>query len=96
MSLSQEAFKPAAKKQDQCWGTQQYRDDSQRGMLMTTSNRGAQANIDPEITEKLRTSKYNIQTTIISEYSNAKNRGTVFTNPKFSSCWKNLFSVGEL
>jgi hypothetical protein len=29
-------------------------------MLMTTTNRGAQANMEPEIAEKLRTSKHNI------------------------------------
>ena len=53
---------------------------------MTTTNRGAQTNLDAEINDKLRVTKHNIQRTIISEYSNAKNRGTVFTNPKFSSC----------
>ena len=71
MALSQDVFKHAATKEDQCWSTKQYRDDEQRVNLMNSTNRGAQSNIDPEISEKLRTSKHNIQTTIISEYSNA-------------------------
>ena len=79
-------FAPAAKRQDNYWDTQRYRDADQRSALMTTTNRGAQLNTETELMEKLRTSKHNIQRTIISEYSNAKNRGTVFTAPKFSSC----------
>ncbi len=51
-----------------------------------TTNRQAQNNVDTEITEKLRVTKHNIKVTNISEYSNALNRGRVFTNPKFSSC----------
>ena len=53
---------------------------------MQTSDRDAQANFDVEVMEKLREKKYNIQRTIITEYSDAKNRGTVFVNAKFSSC----------
>ena len=68
------------------WGTQQYRDPDQRGNLNVTTTRGATNNIDPEITERLRETKHNIKVTNISEYSNALNRGRVFTNPKFSSC----------
>ena len=68
------------------WGTQQYRDPDQRGNLNITTTRGATNNIDPEITERLRETKHNIKVTNISEYSNALNRGRVFTNPKFSSC----------
>jgi len=68
------------------WGTQQYRDPGQRGNLNVTTTRGATNNIDPEITERLRETKHNIKVTNISEYSNALNRGRVFTNPKFSSC----------
>ena len=53
---------------------------------MATTNREAQSNFDTEVMERLRESKYNIQRTIITEYSDAKNRGTVFVNAKFSSC----------
>ena len=68
------------------WGSQQYRDPEMRGELNVTTNRGVQNNLDPEISEKLRETKYNMRVTSISEYSNALNRGRVFTNPKFSSC----------
>jgi len=85
-ALSAEVFKPTAKREDQCWANEKYRDSHHREQLMTTTDRGAQSNFDTEMMEKLRTSKHNIQRTIISEYSNAKNRGTVFTAPKFSSC----------
>ena len=68
------------------WQSQQYRDNEQRGQLNGTTNRVTQNNIDPEIAEKLRETKHNIKVTNISEYSNALNRGRVFTNPKFSSC----------
>merc|ERR1712166_290391 len=85
-ALSAEVFKPTAKREDLCWATEKYRDQEHRAQLMTTTDRGAQSNFDTEMMEKLRTSKHNIQRTIISEYSNAKNRGTVFTAPKFSSC----------
>ena len=68
------------------WQSQQYRDSDQRQHLNQTTQRGAQNNIDPEIAEKLRETKHNIKVTNISEYSNALNRGRVFTNPKFSSC----------
>ena len=53
---------------------------------MGTTNRKAQDNCDTEVMERLRQNKYNIQRTIITEYSDAKNRGTVFVNAKFSSC----------
>ena len=79
-------FEVAAKKQSLMWGSQQYRDNEHRGQLNVTTNRNAQNNIDPEISEKLRETKHNIKVTNISEYSNALNRGRVFTNPKFSSC----------
>ena len=68
------------------WASQQYRDEGQRVNLNVTSSRGTQNNIDPEIMERLRETKHNIKVTNISEYSNALNRGRVFTNPKFSSC----------
>ena len=68
------------------WQSQQYRDAGQRVNLNVTSSRGTQNNIDPEIMERLRETKHNIKVTNISEYSNALNRGRVFTNPKFSSC----------
>ena len=57
-----------------------------RSQLNVTTDRGAQNNLYFEITEKLRETKYNLRVTNISEYSNALNRGRVFTNPKFSSC----------
>lgn len=85
-ALSPETFEIPAKKNSAIWSTKQYRDDEHRQQLMTTTDRAVQSNLDPEISEKLRSTKHNIQRTIISEYSNAKNRGTVFTNPKFSSC----------
>jgi len=57
-----------------------------RQHLINTTMRSTQNNIDPEIADKLRETKYNLRVTNISEYSNALNRGRVFTNPKFSSC----------
>ena len=76
----------SAKRQSKIWETQQYRGDDHRKQLMTTTDRDAQSNFDTEVMEKLREKKYNIQRTIITEYSDAKNRGTVFVNAKFSSC----------
>ena len=85
-SLDPSVFEVTAKKQSLMWQSQQYRDAEQRGNLNNTTSRGATNNIDPEITERLRETKHNIKVTNISEYSNALNRGRVFTNPKFSSC----------
>ena len=68
------------------WETHQYRDEAHREQLMNTTNRETQSNFDTEVMERLRTDKYNIQRTIITEYSDAMNRGTVFVNAKFSSC----------
>ena len=85
-SLDPSVFEVPAKKQSLMWQSQQYRDQGQRGNLNVTSSRGTQNNIDPEIMERLRETKHNIKVTNISEYSNALNRGRVFTNPKFSSC----------
>mmetsp|Transcript_10669 Transcript_10669/g.13229 ORF Transcript_10669/g.13229 Transcript_10669/m.13229 type:complete len:99 (-) Transcript_10669:227-523(-) len=85
-SLDPQVFEVTAKKQSLMWQSQQYRDADQRSHLNNTSSRGAQNNIDPEIMERLRETKHNIKVTNISEYSNALNRGRVFTNPKFSSC----------
>jgi hypothetical protein len=85
-SLDPEVFEVAAKKKSLMWESQQYRDEDQRKALNQTTNRGAQGNIDQEIAEKLRETKFNLKVTNISEYSNACNRGRVFTNPKFSSC----------
>ena len=96
-SLDPSVFEVPAKKQSLMWQSQQYRDQGQRGnlnvtssrgtpQLDVTSSRGTQNNIDPEIMERLRETKHNIKVTNISEYSNALNRGRVFTNPKFSSC----------
>ena len=85
-SLDPSVFEVTAKKQSLMWQSQQYRDADQRKHLSNTTQRGMQNNIDPEIMEKLRETKHNIKVTNISEYSNALNRGRVFTNPKFSSC----------
>ena len=85
-SLDPSVFEVPAKKQSLMWQSQQYRDAGQRVNLNVTSSRGTQNNIDPEIMERLRETKHNIKVTNISEYSNALNRGRVFTNPKFSSC----------
>jgi hypothetical protein len=83
--LSAEVFEVAAKRNAPLWKTEQYKDESSRGQLTTTMNRQQQA-YDAEIAQKMRTDKFNIRVTNISEYSNAINRGRVFTNPKFSSC----------
>ena len=80
-ALSPEAFEISAKKNSTIFKSGAYSGE------YATTGRTAQANYDPEIVDKLREQKFNIQRTIISEYSNAKNRGTVFFNPKFSSCW---------
>ena len=69
------------------WSTQQYKDEESRKMLNTTTNRVTQENVDTEIADKLRETKFNLKCTNISEYGNAVNRGRVFINPKFSSCW---------
>ena len=45
-----------------------------------------QSNLDYDKSESMRETNHNILVTNISEYSNALNRGRVFTNPKFSSC----------
>ena len=79
-------FEVSAKKHSLMWSSQQYRDPEMRTQLNATTNRAGQNNLDFEITEKLRETKYNLRVTNISEYSNALNRGRVFTNPKFSSC----------
>jgi hypothetical protein len=75
-----------AKREAKNWKSQQYRDEEHRGQLNVTTNRAVQDNVDIELTEKLRVNQHNIKVTNISEYSNALNRGRVFTNPKFSSC----------
>ena len=85
-SLDPSVFEVAAKKHSLMWSSQQYRDSDHRGQLTQTTNRVAQDNLDHEISEKLRETKYNLKVTNISEYSNAVNRGRVFINPKFSCC----------
>ena len=85
-SLDPSAFEVSAKKHSLMWQSQQYRDSDQRGNLNVTTSRGVQGNLDQDITERLRETRHNIKVTNISEYSNALNRGRVFTNPKFSSC----------
>lgn len=85
-SLDPEVFEVSAKKHSLMWSSKQYRDEEQRKHLNMTTNRDVQNNFDPEIAEKLRETKFNMRVTPISEFSNALNRGRVFTNPKFSSC----------
>ena len=85
-SLDPDVFEVAAKKKSLMWSTQQYKDEESRKALNQTTNRVTQANIDPEIADKLRETKFNLKVTNISEYGNAVNRGRVFINPKFSSC----------
>ena len=85
-NLDPSTFKVSAKVNSNIWDTQQYRDSAHREQLMKTTNRETQSNFDTEVMERLRTDKYNIQRTIITEYSDAMNRGTVFVNAKFSSC----------
>ena len=85
-ALSPETFQVSAKINSKIWDTQQYRDEHHRQQLMQTTNRDTQSNFDVEVMERLRQDKYNIQRTIITEYSDAMNRGTVFVNAKFSSC----------
>jgi hypothetical protein len=50
----------SAKRSSKIWETQQYRDDEHRKLLMRTTDREAQSNLDTEVMEKLRESKYNI------------------------------------
>ena len=85
-SLDPEVFEVSAKKHSLMWSSKQYRDEEQRKHLNMTTNRNVQSNYDAEIAEKLRETKFNMRVTPISEFSNALNRGRVFTNPKFSSC----------
>ena len=86
-ALSKETFQVSAKINSKIWDSHQYKDEEHRKLLMTTTNRDNQANNnDTELMERLRVSKNNIQRTIITEYSDAMNRGTVFVNAKFSSC----------
>ena len=85
-SLDPSVFTVPAKKVSHMWQSQQYRDADQRQTLNETTQRGTMLEMDPEIAERLRERKHNIKVTNISEYSNALNRGRVFTNPKFSSC----------
>ena len=70
---------------DDMWRSKKYKDPEFRKELTNSSTRVAQG-YDPVASEMLRTSKFNIQKTPISEFSNASHSGTVFVNPKFSSC----------
>eukprot|EP00347_Sterkiella_histriomuscorum_P023575 403334117 len=84
-SLHPEVFEVSAKRNAPIWKTEQYKDNDFRQTLNTTTNRNIQQ-YDAEIAQKMRITKHNIKVTNISEYSNAINRGSVFTNPKFQSC----------
>ena len=82
---SPEVFEVSAKRNAPLWKTEQYKQPEFRQDLTTTVKREV-LQYDPEIAEKMKSTKHNIKVTNISEYSNALNRGRVFTNPKFSSC----------
>ena len=85
--LDPETFEVTAKKCSTMWNNSQYKDTEFRKDLNQTTNRIAQAQLpDQEMLENMRTKDFNNRVTNISEYSNALNRGRVFTNPKFSSC----------
>ena len=85
--LDPSTFEVAAKKQSTMWQSEQYKDTDFRKDLLQTTNRIAQDNLpDRELLENMRVKDFNNRVTIISEYSNALNRGRVFINPKFSSC----------
>ena len=86
-SLDPETFEVAAKKHSSIWNNMQYKDKEFREDLMQTCDRIAQGQLpEQELLEKMRSTEFNNRVTNISEYSNALNRGRVFTNPKFSSC----------
>ena len=86
-SLDPETFEVTAKKHSSIWNNMQYKDPEFRQDLMQTSDRLAQGQLPEQgLLEGMRTSEFNNRVTNISEYSNALNRGRVFTNPKFSSC----------
>ena len=87
-NLDPETFEVTAKKHSTIWKTNQYREQVFREDLNKTTDRIAQ-NVTEEDwlkIEGLRKTQFNNRVTNISEYSNALNRGRVFTNPKFSSC----------
>ena len=87
-NLDPETFEVTAKKHSTIWKTNQYREAVFREDLNKTTDRIAQ-NVTDEDWQKiegLRKTQFNNRVTNISEYSNALNRGRVFTNPKFSSC----------
>ena len=83
--ISPAIFEVAAKKTSPIWHTEQYKDADFRQNLNQTSNKVVFTH-DEEVAEKMRVTQYNLKVSNISEYSNAINRGRVFTNPKFSSC----------
>ena len=86
-SLDPETFEVTAKKHDAIWNNQQYKASEFREDLMQTTDRIAQCQLpEQELLEQMRTKEFNIRVTNIGEFSNAINRGKVFTNPKFSSC----------
>ena len=85
--LDPETFEVAAKKVSAIWKSEQYNDQDFRKDLLQTTKRIDQNNLpDQEQLESMRVKDHNNRITIISEYSNALNRGRVFINPKFSSC----------
>ena len=85
--LDPEIFEPTAKKCSSIWNTQQYKGADFRENLNKTTNRQNIVAQEQELIDRLRETKFNNQKTNIGEYANALNRGRVFINPKFSSCW---------
>ncbi|CDW73633.1 UNKNOWN [Stylonychia lemnae] len=83
--ISPSVIEVSAKRVAPIWKTAQYNDEAFRRQLNNTVHRQI-FQYDAEIAQKLRSDKHNIRVTNISEYSNALNRGSVFINPKFSSC----------
>ena len=85
--LDPSVFEVAAKKHSTMWHTEQYQEPDFREDLLRTCNRIEQNKLpERELLEDMRVKDHNNRVTIISEYSNALNRGRVFINPKFSSC----------
>lgn len=74
-----------AKKESSIWKSSVYQDEENRKSLSTPLSRTTFA-YDEEAARQVVEKKNNIRKTPISEYSNAQHNGTVFVNPKFSSC----------
>ena len=85
--MDPEIFEVAAKKNSAIWKSEQYKEKDFRNDLVNSVSRIEQTKLPPqEVLEEMRVKEFNNRVTIVSEYSNALNRGRVFINPKFSSC----------